>query len=204
MNFFARVAKVFAVLFLIFVNLAQVPGQGDSIYSLPAGTRIHLKMDAGISSKVSRVDDTFTAVVNEAVRVRDLIVLHAGTTIEGRVTRVSAAAAGGRNGSLEVRFESIRFSGGRKREIDGVLVTSPKRWSSRTSDLLVVLGATAAGAVFGTATKADNGTWIGALLGAGTGVGVAVFRKGKEASISTNEMFEIELKREVSLPASDY
>ncbi len=201
MNFFARVAKVFAVFVLLFVNLSAQP---DSIYRLPAGTKILLSMDAGISSKVSSVNDTFTTTVSKPLSVRDSIVLPAGTVIEGRVTKVSGADFGGKNGRMQVRFENIRFADNRKRAIDGLLVNELKAASSRTRDMFTVFGGTALGAIFGAASKVQNGALIGAGIGAGTGTGIAVLRKGKEVFIRTNEEFEIELKSEVSLPASDY
>lgn len=204
MNFFARVAKVFAVLFLFFVNFSALNAQPDSIYRLPAGTKIMLSMDAGISSKVSAVNDTFTTTVSKPLSVRNSVVLPAGTVIEGRVTRVSSAASGGRNGLMQVRFETIRFDNDQKRAIDGLLVNELKAASSRTSDLLTVFGGTALGAIFGAVSKIENGTLIGAGIGAGAGTGVAVLRKGKEVYIRTNEEFEIELKSEVTLPVRDY
>ena len=204
MNFFACVTKVFAVSFLFFVNSSLVVAQADSIYRLPTGTKILLSMDAGISSKVSAVNDTFTTTVSKPLSVRDSIVLPVGTIVEGRVITVSSAAAGGKNGRMQVRFETIRFADNRKRSIDGVLVDELKAASSRTSYLFTVFGGTALGAIFGAVSKADNGALIGAGIGAGTGTGIAVLRKGKDVFIRTNQEFEIELKSEVTLPASDY
>lgn len=204
MNFYARVAKVFAVLFLLFVNFSLLNAQGDSIYRLPVGTKIMLSMDSEISSKVSVVDDTFTTTVSKPLSIRNSVVLAAGTVIEGRVTKVSSAEAGGRNGQMQVRFETIRFGNNQKRSIDGLLVTELKAASSKTGNLFAVFGGTAIGAIFGAASKAENGALIGAGIGAGAGTGIAVLRKGKDVFIRTDEQFEIELKSEVTLPVSDY
>ena len=97
MNFIARVSKIFAVSFLLFVNFIAVFSQSDSIYRLPAGTKIRLSMDAEINSKVSSVDDTFTATVSKPLTVRNAVVLPAGTVIEGRIIKVSNAGFGGKN-----------------------------------------------------------------------------------------------------------
>ena len=182
----------------------MVAAQPDSIYRLPAGTKIRLSMDSGISSKVSAVNDTFTTTVSKPLSVRDSVVLPVGTVIEGRVTKVSSAASGGKNGRMQVRFETIRFADNRKRSIDAFLVNDLKAASSRTTDLFTVFGGTALGAIFGAVSKVDNGALIGAGIGAGTGTGMAVLRKGKDVFIRTKQEFEIELKSEVTLPASDY
>ncbi len=204
MNFFACVTKVFAVSFLFFVNFSLVVAQPDSIYRLPAGTKILLSMDSGISSKVSAVNDTFTTTVSKPLSVRDSVILPIGTVIEGRVTKVSSAESGGKNGRMQVRFETIRFADNRKRSIDALLVNELKAASSRTTNLFTVFGGTALGAVLGAVSKVENGALIGAGIGAGTGTGVVVLRKGKEVFIRTKQEFEIELKSEVTLPASDY
>ena len=204
MNFVARVSKVFAVSILVFVNFMAVIGQDDSIYRLPAGTRIRLSMDSGISSKVSSVNDTFTTTVSKPLLVRNAVVLPAGTVVEGRVTKVSSAGVGGKNGRMQIRFETIRFPNNLKRQIDGLTVNELKAASSRTGDLLAVGGGTAIGAIFGAISKVDNGALIGAGIGAGAGTGFAVLRKGKDVYIRTSEEFEIELKSEVTLPPTDY
>jgi len=74
----------------------------------------------------------------------------------------------------------------------------------RTFNLLSALGGAAIGAAIGAVSKADNGTLIGAGIGAGVGTGIAFFRKGKDVRIRTDEEFEIELEREVTLPVLDY
>ena len=79
MDFFACVTKVFAVSLLFFVNFSLTIAQPDSIYRLPAGTKILLSMDSGISSKVSAVNDTFTSTVSKPLSVRDSVVLPVGT-----------------------------------------------------------------------------------------------------------------------------
>ncbi|HVE56260.1 MAG TPA: hypothetical protein VNB22_05480 [Pyrinomonadaceae bacterium] len=203
MNIRRRTTKIFAFLFLFFASYLAVESQ-DSIYQLEAGTKIRLSMDNEINSEVAGVNDTFTTRVTEPVKVRETIVLPVGIVIEGRVTKVERAASGGKGGSLSVRFETIRFENGEKREIEGVLVNELKAASTQKTSILAVIGGTAIGALLGAVSKADNGALIGAGIGAGAGTGVALVRKGKNVRIKTNEKFEIELKKQVTLPVQDY
>lgn len=204
MNFIARKTEIFAVLFLIFASSISAAAQGGSVYRLPAGTRIKLSMDAGISSKISSVNDTFTTRVTEAIRVDDVVVLPFGTVVEGRVTEVRGAGFGSRNGRLRVRFETIRLSPERRRSIEGMLVDELRPGSSTLEQTVSVFGGVAAGALIGAATGKETGILAGAGIGAGAGAAVAYLKKGKEVFLRTDEEFEIELKREVTLPASDY
>lgn len=202
MNLFSVGTKVFAV--LIFANFIFVHSQDDSIYRIKAGTKIRLRMDSEISSKIAAVDDTFTATTVEGVSVRGSVMLPKGTVFEGRVMKVSSAGIGGDNGAMELSFRTIRLDKGREREIDGVLVNTLRAESPKVFNTIAILGGTAIGAVFGTFSKANSGPLIGAAVGAGAGTGVAFLRKGKDVRIKAGEEFEIELKKDVVLPVTDY
>lgn len=203
MIFRRKTIKIFAFLFLIFANFAVAQSQ-DSIYKLEAGTKIRVSMDNEINSAVAAPNDTFTTTLAEPLLIRETIVLPVGTIIEGRVTKVGRAASGGKVGSLAVEFETIRFENGEKRAIEGVLVNELKADSSPKTSLLAILGGTAIGAILGGVSKTASGALIGAGIGAGAGTGVALLRKGKNVRIKTAEKFEIELKKQVTLPVRDY
>lgn len=204
MKIFASVGKTSILLLLIFANYSFSAAQTDSIYRIPAGTHIHLKLDAEINSRVSSVNDTFTAIVSKPVMVRDTVVLPAGAFVEGRIISVSRAASGGKGGKLDVVFEWLKLSIDTRRNIDGVLIKKVAADSSPTFNALSIIGGTAAGAVVGVATGSGVRALIGAGVGAGIGTGIALFRKGKEVRIRKNEEFEIELMKEVVLPVLDY
>jgi len=195
--------KIFALIFLLFANFSSFQAQ-SSIYRLEPGTRIRVQMDNEINSEVSDVNDTFTVTLAEPFKVRESIVIPAGTVIEGRVTKVEAASLGGKDGEMTVKFETIRFSNGEKREIEAVLANQLKTSRSSKAAILTVIGGTALGALIGAVSKSSNGALIGAGIGAGAGTAVAFARKGKDVRIKADEKFEIELAREVTLPVLDY
>ena len=200
MRRFARPAKFAALAVLIFANSTWP--QTDTIYRLPVGTRIRLRMDAEINSKVSSVDDTFIAFVAKPVTNRGTIVVPEGSVVEGRVTQISRAAGGSQGGQLEVILETLSLQSG-KRSIEGVPTEQFRRGSSNKFTVLSILGGTAAGALLGT-SQSTSGALIGAGIGAGIGTGVAMMRKGKEFRLRKGEEFEIELRKEVLLPVLDY
>lgn len=205
MNSCLRIAKVFAFLTLFFAVFSEfAQAQTDSIYRLPAGTRIRLKMDDPISSNISAANDTFTAKIAKAVVLRETVVLPAGTVVEGRIVKAKAAAAGGRSGQLEIRIETLKLPEGENREIEGVPVNELKAASSGAGSLLSIAGGTALGALLGAVTKTNNGALIGAGIGAGAGTGVALLKKGKDVRLKRSEEFDIELKKDVTLPVQDY
>ncbi len=197
--------KVFAFFSLLFTISISANDQTDySIYQLQTGTKIRVRMDNEINSKVSSENDTFTVKISEPLKVRESVVLPIGTIIEGRITKVKRAALGGKSGSLEVSFETLRSPDGAKQKIEGVLVNRLNAESSLTANALTIIGGTALGAIVGAASKSQSGALIGAGVGAGAGTSIAFFRKGKDVKIKTDEEFEIELTKNVTLPAQDY
>ncbi len=195
--------KVFAVSTLIFLSFLPVEAQSDSIYRLPIGTRITVTMDNEINSESASVNDTFTVTVAEPVVRGGVEVLLKGSTFEGRVTDVSDAGPG-TNGMLTVEFEKLQLATGQTRRIEGVLIADIKPRSKSLFSVLSILGGSAAGSVLGALSGSQKGALIGAGIGAGAGTGVALLRKGSDVRIKTGEKFQIELKREVVLPALDY
>jgi hypothetical protein len=164
-------AKVFALSILIFVIVSPLAAQTDSIYRLPAGTRFRVRMDSEISSKFSSPNDTFLARLATPVVVRDVVMIPAGTILEGRVLSSSRAAFGGRNGRIEFRMETLKFSDALTRSIYGVPLNP-------------------------VAGKKPKTFW--------TWAGIAFLKKGKEAKLKEDDVFDIELKKEVVLPVRDY
>lgn len=203
MNSSRLTTKIFAFLFLFFALFSSLNAQ-DSIYRLEPGTKIRVQMDNEISSAVASVNDTFTTTIAEPVKVRETIVLPIGTVIEGRITNVERAAGGGKGGSLSVKFETIRFENGEKREIEGVLMNELKAVSSQKSNIFAVLGGVGLGALLGGVSRGSTGALIGAGIGAGAGTGIMLARKGKNVRIKSDEKFEIQLTRQVTLPVLDY
>ena len=203
MNFKTAFTRSAAVSVLIFANLGILNGQSEPIQRLTAGTRLRLKMDVELSSKVASVNDTFTCVLAQPLIVRDIVVLPTGAVVTGRVRGVTPAGSG-RDGKLDVIFESLRIPMLPARGIEAELVDKVEVKSSSFMKGLSIVGGTVAGAIFGASVKGTSGAAIGAGAGAVVGTSVALFRKGKNARIREDQEFEIVLKRDVTLPVLDY
>lgn len=202
-----RITIFFATFSLIFVisNFVEAQTANDSsIYELPAGTIFHVQMDNGISSKISNVNDTFTATIFKPVIVREIVVIPIGAVIEGRVDKVKRAAIGNKNGSMEVSFFNLKFESGDKREIRGSLGYDLTSESGHLVSAIAVVGGTAVGGMLGSVSDVDNGALIGLGIGAGAGAAIAFLRKGKEVELATDQKFEIKLTKEVTLPVRDF
>ena len=199
----SKFAKVFQFIFLIFVSFTVLKAQ-PSIDHIPAGTHLWLVADARVDSKFSSADDTFLARLSRPLIIRDVIVIDAGTRIEGRVVSSKEAGFAGRNGKLVVVFETMFFENNRTREIRGELVEPLNADSPQFINVAAIGGSTAAGAIIGLSGRSESGGLIGAGLGAGGGFGFALLRKGKNVGIEKGEEFEIKLMQDLNIPQTDF
>lgn len=208
MNFFktTKVFAYFSLFFAVFVStLNAQPETVSTAYDVEAGTKLFVRMDNEINSKVSGAGDTFTATLFEPLINRQTIVLPVGSVVTGRITSVERASANGKNGKMTVVFQTLRLPDGTTRAIEGVLVDELKVAGNRTrTKALTVGGAAVVGAIVGAVSKASNGALIGAGIGAGAAAGITFLRKGNEVRIRADEKFEIRLTKSVALPPQDY
>jgi len=197
--------KVFAVTTLIFLNLSSLSAQpGGSIYELPAGTRIKVRMDTEINSRVNRVNDTFIVRVIEPVFNKGVEMIPKGALIDGRILKGSAAAYGGYDGVLEVDFVRLRLN---RNDAVAIEAGPVKRFETHSRTLFKVAtigGLTAVGALVGSALNSRSGTMIGAGVGGASGSVIAFGRKGSDVRVKTNQEFEIVLKKEAVLPVKEF
>jgi hypothetical protein len=205
MKIYRKLTKIFsALLILLIVDSPLIIAQ-SSIYTLKAGTKLVVRMDNEINSKVSNVDDTFTATVSEPLIIRNVELITVGTVIEGKIINVKSAASGNSNGNLEVKFETLRLPDEQTRAIEASLV-KPISLDNKSSSFsaLSILGGTGIGTILGAVIGKSKGALIGAGLGASAGTGAAFLKKGREARIKARQEFEIRLDKEVTLPIKDF
>jgi nucleoid-associated protein YgaU len=181
--------------------------------TVSAGKRIRVRMNGTLSSKVSRVGDTFTTTVTEPVYSNNgAVVIPAGSEIVGRVDSVRKAVKGGDPGSIDVSFRQLVLPNGTKRTINGSLTdldsddaksdnegsASGDRMKNRK--IIFIGGGGAGGAILGAAIGGGKGALIGGLIGAAGGFLGERFTKGEEAEVKSGTEFGVLLNQGVSLP----
>lgn len=77
---------------------------------LREGTEVPLKFAEDISSKTAAVDDTVAMVLDEDIKVGDIIVARAEAKAVATVSNVRKAGMMGKAGELNIRLESMKVS----------------------------------------------------------------------------------------------
>jgi len=154
------------------------PGPRTVTSSIPSGTTFAVTLDETLSTDKNAAGDGFTATLREPILDSDGdVLIPAGATVRGRVTRVDKSGRVGETAVLNVAFESIGF-GGKSYPLDGTVVaanpTRRTRQSTAEQAGKVAAGA-AAGAIIGKVLgKSTSSAIKGAAVGAAAGTAIAM------------------------------
>ena len=171
------------------------------MYTVPADTTMHLRLNDPLSSKGAKVGDTFTSTVETPVYVRGVEVIPAGSIVTGHVTHVTRASRKSQAGSLNVTFTHLERPNGSAHALNASLTTSASadnegevKGKSSTKKNVAFVGA---GAVVGGLINGAAGAVTGGLIGVGRGL----VKKGQEAEVKPGTEYNIILNRSVTLTA---
>ncbi len=173
-----------------------VGGQEKNMATIPAGTRMMVKMIDAVDSETSNASDRFRGVLEANLMAGNVLVAPKGTTVFGRlITAESAGRTAG--GQLELDITDIMING----QMHSLMTTSSQMQgeNSRSTAGQAARGAgtgAAAGAVVGGGSLASFGARAGAIAG---GVSGGTTR-GEKVKVPAGSLVEFSLAHPVSLP----
>jgi hypothetical protein len=153
---------------------------GAAAQTIPAGTRLTVRMGSEISSATAKAGDRFDASLARPLVVDGRTLARTGTPVRGKVTSAKSSGRLHAPGELTLRLTSVRVNG---RMLP--IATQPhlvKGKGHTKSNATKIGGGAAAGALIGALAGGGKGAAIGAGVGAGAGTGVAV-ATGKEEAV---------------------
>ncbi len=167
------------------------------VADLPAGTRLRIRLDQDLGSKISQSGETFPATIVDDVVVNGQVVIPQGARAQGTV--VDAHPLGRFKGAaiLEVRLDGVQSRWG----IYPVSTTSVDRVEKgkgmRTG--LFAGGGAGLGALIGGLAGGGKGALIGGLAGAGAGTAGDAFTGNKEIYLPQGTYLTFHLERSVAI-----
>lgn len=173
----------------------------DRQVTIPAGTRILIRMIDSVDSREQTAGYRFSASLATNLQVGDLVVAPRGTTMYGRLA--SASSAGRISGSSGLTLELTDIV------IDGTaypLMTSTyeiKGSGKGSKTAKDVIGGTGLGALIGGLAGGGKGAGIGALAGAAGGTAIAGSKKGEQLSVPSESLLEFRLEQPVTVPVKN-
>ena len=150
------------------VQAPQVPAAGQAAtpqpsVTIPAGTRIRVRLGNGLDTKYSHPGERFEAYLDNPVTSGDRVVIPKGTIFEGHVIEAKKSGRLKGRAFLGITLDSFRLHGATYRIATGADVRSSK--SHKKRNLALIGGGSGTGAAIG----AVAGGGVGALIGAGAG-----------------------------------
>ena len=199
-----RYAIVCAASLFIGLGLA-VAGQGKtqaatSKVTVPAGTRILIRMVDSVDSSKQQLGFRFTANLETNLQVDEVVVAPRGSTVYGRLA--NAKSAGNMSGGAELTLElsDIVIKGTAYPLLTSSYQVASQGQGSKTAKRVV--GGTGLGALIGGLSGGGKGAAIGAGAGAAAGTTVSAASKGKQVSVPSESLLEFRLEQPVSLPVA--
>jgi hypothetical protein len=156
---------------------APLEGPATESVTVPSGTSFQVRMLSQVTTRWSRPGDLFLTELTSPITDGRRVLVPAGTTIRGVVTRVRQPSGRGDAGSIDVQLETISIDGASypiEATITGLQTETVQRPGDGGGAGRVVSGALA-GAILG---RIFGGNTKGALIGAGVGAGVGALGSG--------------------------
>jgi len=164
---------------------------------LPAGTRLHVRLDQDLGSKISRPGDSFGATVADDVVVNGQTVIPRGARAEGTV--IDAKPLGRFKGGalLELRLERVHTEWGSYPVATSSIDRVEKGKGKRTA--VLAGGGGAFGALVGGLAGGGKGALIGALAGGGAGTAGSAFTGNKQIFLPAETLLTFHLEHSVHI-----
>ena len=153
---------------------------GAVAQTIPAGTRLTVRMGSEISSGTAKAGDRFDATLAGPLVVNGKTIARTGAPVRGKVTSAKSSGRLHAPGELTLRLTSVRVNG--QTVPIGTHAYSATGKSHTKSNATKIGGGAAAGALIGGLVGGGKGAGIGALAGGGAGTGVAA-ATGKEEAV---------------------
>jgi hypothetical protein len=167
-------------------------------FTIPAGTTLAVRLDSGVSSDSSRVEDPIEATLTSAVVVDGTEVLPAGASVKGAVAAVQAAGKVKGRASLALLFNSVSVAGrdGRYPIAARVHLMAP---ATKSEDALKIGIPAAGGAILGAVIGGKKGAAIGTAIGGGAGTAVVLSTPGDEIRLPRGTVLSIQIDQTVDV-----
>lgn len=173
---------------------------------------IEMTVSQVLDGSFSFEGDEFFAEVTSDVYGDKGIIVPKGTVAHGTIIESSESKRLGRDGYINLSFDYLVTPDGREIPIEGKMSTKLHPVKAAAKIVATDIGYTAAGGVLGgvfaaqamgiEAAIASQGYTVatGAAVGAGVGLGMALYRKGKDVLISPGDEIKVKILSNVELP----
>jgi hypothetical protein len=180
---------------------------------VPAGTTLMVRLDTTLATFSNRVGDPFQGKIMQAIMINGVAVIPAGSTIEGRVTKVNEPRRISGKPTIGILPEAVILPTGERFFLDATLTDTNipgtdvndegqfKGSGHDRRDQIETGGGVAGGMLIGGLIGGGPGVLIGGAVGAGA-TGAHWLAKHRSATLPAGTQLTLELNRPLSMTAT--
>ncbi len=169
---------------------ARHSGAGQRV-TVPAGTRLLVRMIDSVDSEKNKVGDRFRASLEQDLTVDHTLVAPKGADVYGRLAEAKEAGHISGKSELKLELTDILVNQQLQPIITGDYEVSGKSRGAQSAKRIG--GGAAVGAVIGAIAGGGKGAAIGAGVGAGAGTAVQVLTRGEQVRVPSETLLEFRL-----------
>ena len=187
----------FTVLLTLTMSLLAFAGQSNRV-TVPAGTRILIRMVDSVDSSKQKAGYRFTATLEANLQAYDVMVAPRGTTVYGMLAQASSSGRFKGSSQLTLELTDIVINGTAHPLMTTDYEVKGKGEGGETTKK--VLGGAGLGALIGGIAGGGKGAGIGALVGLAGGTALSATKKGEQVSVPSETLLEFRLEDPAELP----
>lgn len=165
--------------------------------TVPAGTRLLVRMIDSVDSATNKVGDRFRASLEEPLVVGNTVVAPKGAEVYGRLTEAKAAGKISGQSDLKLELTGITINQQVQAIVTGDYDVAGKSRGKQSAERIG--GGAVLGTIIGAIAGGGKGAAIGAGVGAGAGTAVQVLTKGQEVKVPSETLLEFTLEQPLTV-----
>jgi hypothetical protein len=176
------------------------PVQSVKRITVPAGTRILIRMMDSVDSSKQKAGYRFTATLETNLQAEDTVVAPRGTKVYGQLAKASSSGRMSGSSELTLELTDITINGTAYPLLTSTFEIKGKGEGSKTAKKII--GGAGLGAIIGGIAGGGKGAAIGAGAGVVGGTILAGSKKGEQLVIPVESLIEFRLQQPVALPVA--
>lgn len=168
--------------------------------TVPAGTRISVRMIDGVDSTKNRPGDRFQASLQEPLTVDGNVVVPKGSDVYGRLAESKESGKFSGRSQLQLELTGVVVNGQTVPVVTGEYEVTGKSRGASTAKRTV--GGAAVGSIIGAIAGGGKGAAIGAGVGGAAGAGSEIITKGDQVKIPSETLLDFTLQQDLSIPSA--
>jgi hypothetical protein len=197
-------------------KIAQAPAANQDLkpYIVPAGTKVPLRLQSGISTKTARVGDSVYAQTQFPIAIDNKMMIPAGTYVQGKISKITRPGRVKGRAEVLFNFTTLVYPSGYSVSLPGSVDTLDSENAStkdaegtiqqrgeKGKDVGTIASTGATGAIIGAAAGGGKGAGIGigGGIGGATGLAIAMLSRGSDVHLPAGTTVEMVINRELEL-----